>query len=483
MDPVIDLLQTRFHLTAFRPGQEALIRTLLSGRDVLGILPTGGGKSLCYQLPALLLPGLTLVISPLISLMQDQVTSCRKRGISAAALTAAQTLPERRRLLSGAASGELRLLYVSPERLSSPEFLDCLPRLRISLVAIDEAHCLSAWGSEFRPAYLTIPDFIHRLPDRPRMAAFTATAAPDVRSDIIRLAGLIHPFCLTSGFDRPNLYYSVIRTKEKPKELLHLLKQYCSLSGVIYCRTRRTVEKLTKYLTEHRIDAVRYHAGLSESERKHNQASWISGEAGIIVATNAFGMGIDKPDVRFVIHYQMPGDPESYYQEAGRAGRDGFPADCILLYDPRDVKIIRFFISRTKSETLREVSRNRLTAMRHYCTGTSCLRASLLHYFGEHAAPYCGKCSVCLALGPFPAQIPDEEEDHELYRSLIAVRKQLADKKQILPYRIFSDQNLHDLARRRPVTWWDMALIEGIGIIKCKKYGADFLEEIRTFHH
>ncbi|MDO4619832.1 MAG: ATP-dependent DNA helicase RecQ [Lachnospiraceae bacterium] len=480
MDPLLSALQSRFGLPSFRPGQHELISSILAGRDVLGVLPTGTGKSLCYQLPACLLPGLTLVISPLIALMKDQVSSCIRRGLPAAALYASQPFAEQKQILREAAALRIRLLYVSPERLQSAGFRQALSALPVSLLAIDEAHCISAWGHDFRPAYLEIPDFTALLRKRPVIAAFTATASPEVRRDILQHTGLQHPFCLTTGFDRRNLFYEVRHVRDKRTSLLSLLKQYAGYTGIVYCLTRRTVDAVTRFLNGKHLSAVPYHAGMTDEARAKAQDAWLSGSVPVIVATNAFGMGIDKPDVRYVIHYNMPASPEAYYQEAGRAGRDGLPSDCILLYSPRDVTICRFFIAGAHAPALKEHMEYQLSAMRRYCTGDTCLRATLLQYFGEHALPFCGKCSVCLKTGPFPSPQKPGIEDHTLYRSLIGVRKRISERTGRQPYRILSDRNLHDLAVRRPLKFSEMAAIEDIGLLKTIQYGADFLKEIRA---
>ncbi len=478
------VLQHFYGYRTFRPGQEALIDSILSGRDTLGILPTGGGKSICYQIPALLLPGLTIVVSPLISLIRDQTLSLRKRGIPAAALVSGMTAAEREAVLRDAAGGRLKLLYLAPERLLLDEFTEFSKRLRVSLLCVDEAHCVSKWGREFRPSYLAVRPFADLLSSgaRPVVAAFTATASPEVRADIIRLIGLRKPFCFTSGFDRPNLYYGVMRPKNKYRILILLLKSFRGKCGIIYCRTRAAAEDLTGLLTADGFRAVCYHAGMDPARRESGMDAFISGKTRLIVATCAFGMGIDKPDVRFVIHYNMPGDVESYYQEAGRAGRDGLPSVCILFADHRDVVISRFFLSRIKSPELLREGYGNLTAMRKLASGKQCVRRFLLGYFGEEAPESCGNCSVCGAKtgpeeGP-PAGVPDPD----LRSDLRALRLRLARERGILPYRIFSDRTIGDLAARRPVRFRELLGIEGVNVLSCIKYGADFLQEIRAWN-
>ena len=481
MTDKLTVLHTYFGYPAFRPGQEAVIDAILSGRDVLAILPTGGGKSLCYQVPAMLLPGMTLVVSPLISLMNDQVGALLRRGIPAALLTSEQTAYERRGILARAARGDLKLLYVSPERLLSASFIKEMQHLPVSLLAVDEAHTVAAWGSEFRPAYREIAGFAASLPSRPVMAAFTATATPAVREEIVRLTGLDRPFFLAAGFDRPNLFYAVRRTHDRDADLLALLRSRMNVSGIIYCMTRLTVDAVTRTLLRAGIPAVRYHAGLPGRERRENQELWLSGKAGVIVATNAFGMGIDKPDVRYVIHLGLPLNIENYYQEAGRAGRDGQPSECILLTRDLDVRTGRFFIKKTASKDLRRTMLREFNAMREYAGGHTCLRAFLLHYFGENAPLRCGRCSVCLTEGAAPVRPPEHTFDHGLYRSLIAVRLRIADERHILPCKVFPNEILRCMAVRKPVRMRDLLAFEGIRPFAAIKYGADFLTEIRTW--
>ena len=323
-----EILKQYFGYDSFRPGQDELVQAILSGRDTLGIMPTGAGKSICYQVPALALPGLTLVISPLISLMKDQVGALNEAGVPAACINSALSFEEMRDALYFAGRGQYKLLYVAPERLTAPFFLDFARRVPISMVTVDEAHCISQWGQDFRPSYLKILDFLAALPQRPLVSAFTATATAEVRDDIIRALGLEDPFVITTGFDRPNLYFAVEKPSSKPSALLaHLLRRR-DKSGIVYCSTRKTVEEVCDMLLSRGLPATRYHAGLDPEERLANQDDFLYDRKTIMVATNAFGMGIDKSNVSFVIHYNMPKNMESYYQEAGRAGRDGEAADC-----------------------------------------------------------------------------------------------------------------------------------------------------------
>lgn len=400
------VLKEYFGHDTFRNGQSEIIDAILSGRDALGIMPTGAGKSVCYQIPAMLARGTTLVVSPLISLMKDQVNALVQSGIPAAYINSSLTLPQYREVLRKAEAGTYKILYVAPERLLNDDFIDFAQRITISMLTVDEAHCISQWGQDFRPSYRKIVDFLKWLPRRPVINAFTATATPKVRDDIIRILGLQNPFTVTTGFDRSNLYFGVKRPKKKYDELKELLSKYRGKCGVVYCISRRNVEEVCEKLNNDGFSATRYHAGLTDSERHANQDDFIYDRKQIMVATNAFGMGIDKSNVSFVIHYNMPKNIESYYQEAGRAGRDGEPADCILLYSGSDVRTNRFLIENSKeyNEELSEQELDiiykqdmkRLKDMTIYCTTTGCLREYILKYFGETSKNFCGNCSSCL---------------------------------------------------------------------------------------
>lgn len=400
------LLKKYFGYDNFRPGQEDIINSLLSGNDAVGIMPTGAGKSICYQIPSLMLKGLTIVISPLISLMKDQVNALESSGISAAYLNSSLSPEEYSMVLANCRAGRYKLCYVAPERLAAQDFINLCSSIEISLVAIDEAHCISQWGQDFRPSYLKIMEFIDCLPRRPVIGAFTATATKQVRDDIIRILQLDNPLVITTGFDRPNLFFSVIRPDDKVTALFRLLAERQALSGIIYCSTRKTVDQVCATLISKGYPATKYHAGLSESERKTNQDDFVFDRKRIMVATNAFGMGIDKSNVSYVIHYNMPKNIESYYQEAGRAGRDGARADCILLYSAQDYHIAKFLIQKSdpnpeltpqEQEAIRERDLERLKYMTFYATTNDCLRNSLLKYFSDGGADYCGNCSNCLA--------------------------------------------------------------------------------------
>lgn len=401
-----EILKQYFGYDSFRPGQDELVQAILSGRDTLGIMPTGAGKSICYQVPALALPGLTLVVSPLISLMKDQVGALNEAGVPASCINSAMSFEEMRDALYFAGRGQYKLLYVAPERLTAPFFLDFARRVPISMVTVDEAHCISQWGQDFRPSYLKILDFLAALPQRPLVSAFTATATAEVRDDIIRALGLEEPFVITTGFDRPNLYFAVEKPSSKPSALLAHLMQRRDKSGIVYCSTRKTVEEVCDMLLSRGLPATRYHAGLDPEERLANQDDFLYDRKTVMVATNAFGMGIDKSNVSFVIHYNMPKNMESYYQEAGRAGRDGEAADCILLYNGQDVRTAEFLIEHShenEDESMDEKTRRqlierdmeRLKQMTFYATTTDCLRRYILNYFGEKAPLCCGHCGNC----------------------------------------------------------------------------------------
>ena len=399
-----ELMQRIFGYGEFRPGQEKLIDGILSGRDVFGIMPTGGGKSICYQIPALMLPGITLVVSPLISLMRDQVMSLKAAGVPAAyinsTLNGAQVQAVYRNLLAG----RYKIVYIAPERLDYPGFGSVAARLEISFIAVDEAHCISQWGQDFRPSYLRIVNFIESLPRRPVVGAFTATATKQVREDVERILKLRDPIRTVTGFDRPNLYFDVIHPDLKDRELKRILASRRGKSGIIYCSTRKKVETVCENLQDQGYAVTRYHAGLEEQERTQNQEDFLYDRKNIMVATNAFGMGIDKSNVSFVIHYNMPKSIEAYYQEAGRAGRDGTEADCILLYNGSDVHTARFLIQNgseneelnpQQQECIREQDLRRLDAMVGYCKTNTCLRGYILEYFGQKHPDICGNCGSC----------------------------------------------------------------------------------------
>ena len=383
---------------SFRQGQEEIVTEMLAGRPVLAVLPTGAGKSLCFQLPSLLMPGVTLVISPLISLMKDQAESLRKREIPAAYLESGLTTNEYGKILYETIKGRCKFLYVAPERLSNQRFCEFAKRANITMVAVDEAHCVSQWGRSFRKDYYNIPDFIKQLPQKPLIAAFTATATAEVRQDILERLEIEGAKVVVTGFDRPNLFFGVKRTDDKNRSMLEFLQKHKGECGVVYCSTRAKVESVTELLVKQGYKALRYHAGLTNTERRDNQNHFVSGRVPIIVATNAFGMGIDKPDVRFVLHYNMPKDLESYYQEAGRAGRDGKESECLLLYDRSDTRVNEYLIGHDQPDlSVKDKELLLLEKMLNYCYTGSCLRKYLLNYFGEDAPRKCDHCSSCEA--------------------------------------------------------------------------------------
>lgn len=402
----LSVLKQYFGHDQFRHGQEALIDAITCGQDALGIMPTGSGKSMCYQIPALLLSGVTLVVSPLISLMRDQVSALEQAGVSVAFINSSLTNAQYDKVFQNAIAGEYKIIYVAPERLATMDFLRLCERIEISLLAVDEAHCISQWGQDFRPSYLKIAEFVAQLSYRPIIGAFTATATTEVRDDIIRILALQNPALCTTGFDRANLTFEVAKPKSKPKYLHSLLQQRTGKSGIVYCSTRKAVEQVCTDLCKCGHLATKYHAGLGAAERRENQEAFATDVSPIMVATNAFGMGIDKSNVSFVIHYNMPKNIESYYQEAGRAGRDGASADCILLFSLGDVETAKFMINNSSDndalsdeerEPIASRERLRLDNMVTYCKTSSCLRAYILNYFGEHHSGNCNNCSNCLA--------------------------------------------------------------------------------------
>ena len=411
MEDARGLLKQYFGFDDFREGQKPLIDAVLDGRDVLGIMPTGAGKSLCFQIPALMMPGITLVVSPLISLMKDQVGALNQAGIHAAFLNSSLSTGQYRKALDLAREGRYKIIYVAPERLETEGFLRFAlsPGVDISFLAVDEAHCVSQWGQDFRPSYLKILSFLEKLPRRPVLGAYTATATVEVKEDVLDILNLRDQLVVTTGFDRANLFFGVKKPRDKYRELESYLREkeekMPGSSGIVYCLSRKSVEEVCYQLREAGFSVTRYHAGLSDTERRENQDDFIYDRRQIMVATNAFGMGIDKPDVRFVIHYNMPKNMESYYQEAGRAGRDGEPAECILYFGAADQRTNRFLIEHGEDnqeldeETRRivmEKDLGRLKQMTFYCATSSCLRHYILDYFGEESSAECQNCSNCL---------------------------------------------------------------------------------------
>ncbi len=431
------VLASRFGYDAFRPGQEAVVSALLAGRDVLAVMPTGAGKSVCYQVPAVVMEGMALVVSPLVSLMADQVRAVQEAGIRGAYLNSTLAPGQQAEVLRRAAEGAYDLMYVAPERLADPRFAEFARTARLALIAVDEAHCVSQWGQDFRPSYLSIGQFIAELPVRPPVAALTATATDLVRRDIVRLLGLRDAACTVTGFDRPNLRFAVERREPKQKlaRLDAFIDERRAESGIVYCAKRATVEEVCDHLRERGVAATRYHAGLSAEERERNQRAFVNDTAPVMVATNAFGMGIDKSNVSYVVHYNMPGSVEAYYQEAGRAGRDGSPAECLLLWCDGDIATGRFFIEQEsthegltveEAEVVRASRRRMLESMVGYCYTTGCLRAYILRYFGEgghdealpsqggatEVAPYGGAGAGGANLLDGAACAPDSRDGH-----------------------------------------------------------------------
>ena len=437
MEQARAVLASRFGYDAFRPGQEAVVSALLAGRDVLAVMPTGAGKSVCYQVPAVVMEGMALVVSPLVSLMADQVRAVQEAGIRGAYLNSTLAPGQQAEVLRRAAEGAYDLMYVAPERLADPRFAEFARTARLALIAVDEAHCVSQWGQDFRPSYLSIGQFIAELPVRPPVAALTATATDLVRRDIVRLLGLRDAACTVTGFDRPNLRFAVERREPKQKlaRLDAFIDERRAESGIVYCAKRATVEEVCDHLRERGVAATRYHAGLSAEERERNQRAFVNDTAPVMVATNAFGMGIDTSNVSYVVHYNMPGSVEAYYQEAGRAGRDGSPAECLLLWCDGDIATGRFFIEQEsthegltveEAEVVRASRRRMLESMVGYCYTTGCLRAYILRYFGEgghdealpsqggatEVAPYGGAGAGGANLLDGAACAPDSRDGH-----------------------------------------------------------------------
>ena len=391
------ILQKFYGHEDFRPGQKKVVESLLNRNDTVAIMPTGAGKSICFQIPALLFEGVTLVISPLISLMKDQVDSLRQLGIAAVYINSSVSKAQLYKDLQDISAGFYKIIYIAPERLTSEYLPDSFKNLNISMVAVDEAHCLSQWGHDFRPSYRNILNFTNSLRIKPIISAFTATATPEVKTDIINLLGLKQPNIFVTGFDRPNLYFSVLRGEVKDKFVIDYVKKHQDEAGIIYVGTRKDVDALQVLLEIKGIKAGRYHAGMTDEERNQMQEDFLYDNLSVMVATNAFGMGIDKPNVRYVIHYNMPKNMEAYYQEAGRAGRDGLSGNCILLYSPQDTQLQKFLISKsTESEIRQQLEYKRLQSMVDYCHTPQCLRAFILHYFGEFdVEEHCDNCSNC----------------------------------------------------------------------------------------
>ena len=399
-DIMLKLLKKHFGYDSFKKGQEKVINAVLSKKDVLCVMPTGGGKSICFQIPALMLEGITVVVSPLISLMKEQTEELNKRGISAVYISGKLEYDTIKKIFDNA--DNYKIIYISPEKLDNDNYTSYLLSLDISLIVIDEAHCVSQWGQSFRPSYLKIKDFLGKLKKRPVVSAFTATASPDVRKDIISLLGLKNTYTYIAGFERKNLYYIIIRPKDKNRELLKIVKSRSALCGIVYCATRFTTDKVFDILEANNIPAVKYHAGMNEHERTQAQEAFLSGEKTVMAATVAFGMGIDKPDISYIIHYNMPLNFESYYQETGRAGRDGEKSECIMLYSDKDLGTNQKIIS--NCENIKDLKTQKIIIQSNikkvdkiykFCHTKKCLRNEMLAFFGEYHFTKCGKCSNC----------------------------------------------------------------------------------------
>lgn len=499
-------LKQYFGYDSLRTGQEELINGILAGHDVLGIMPTGAGKSLCYQLPALMLKGITLVISPLISLMSDQVKALNQAGVHAAYINSSLTENQVRMALSYASQGRYKIIYVAPERINTPRFLDFACNADISMLTVDEAHCISQWGQDFRPSYLEIAGFLTRLPRRPIVSAFTATATERVKNDIVASLGLNNPVTMVTGFDRPNLFFRVVTRKggsQKDNSIINYVKKHEDESGIIYCATKKNVDKLYTLLNEQGISAGRYHAGLSNDERKQNQEDFTYDRIRVMVATNAFGMGIDKSNVRYVLHYNMPQSLEYYYQEAGRAGRDGEEAECVLFFSKQDIMINKFLLQNKASagdvaSDMQKTANDqrKLQQMINYCETDKCLREFILSYFGDTTPCICNKCSNCVV-------VEDEEEETyvetgkkrkkaaqlaglnelgaALFEKLRSVRTELAAEKSVPPYIICSDKTLKDMCAKLPRDKEQLADVYGMGEQKIQNYGEAFVTAVNSF--
>lgn len=499
-------LKQYFGYDSLRTGQRELINGILEGQDVLGIMPTGAGKSLCYQLPALMLSGITLVISPLISLMSDQVKALNQAGVHAAYINSSLTENQIRMALSYASQGRYKIIYVAPERLNTPRFLDFACNADISMLTVDEAHCISQWGQDFRPSYLEIAGFLTGLPRRPIVSAFTATATERVKNDIVASLGLNNPVTMVTGFDRPNLFFRVVTRKggnQKDNSIINYVKKHEDESGIIYCATKKNVDKLYTLLNEQGISAGRYHAGLSNDERKQNHEDFTYDRIRVMVATNAFGMGIDKSNVRYVLHYNMPQSLEYYYQEAGRAGRDGEEAECVLFFSKQDIMINKFLLQNKASagdvaSDMQKTANDqrKLQQMINYCETDKCLREFILSYFGDTTPCICNKCSNCVV-------VEDEEEETyvetgkkrkkaaqlaglnelgaALFEKLRSVRTELAAEKSVPPYIICSDKTLKDMCAKLPRDKEQLADVYGMGEQKIQNYGEAFVTAVNAF--